>query len=120
MSPISRADGYTGRDAEIRYYKHGAVFRGPIEFAMTDADCTLTIHFKWLAKNDGSPRQMATTWTRADQPPEFKANLMTFTREKDAPPGWERHNSPIHGVILIIHPPGDNLDPSRVAGLTAA
>jgi hypothetical protein len=114
---------FVGGDLEIRDYEGKAlggrayVVRGPIESATVDFN-GLAVRLGWLARNDGCcARHIKDTWIISGYPPECKASLDTFTEQKDlADPGHIRLNSPIRGVVLIFHPPGDNLKPSQVAG----
>lgn len=112
---------FVGGDLEVRDYEgktlggKAYVLRGPIENATVNFD-GFALRFGWLAKNDGCcARHIKDTWTISDLPPECKVSLDTFT-EEEAPAGQIRLNSPIRGVVLIFHPPGDNLQPSQVAG----
>ena len=112
---------FVGGDLEIRDYEGKAldsrayVVRGPIESATVDFN-GLAVRLGWLAKNDGCcARHIRDTWTISDLLPECKVNLDTFT-EEEVPAGQIRLNSPIRGVVMIFHPPGDNLKPSQVAG----
>jgi hypothetical protein len=116
---------FIGGDLEIRDYEGKAlggrayVVRGPIESATVDFS-GLTVRLGWLARNDGCcAHHIKGTWTISDHPPECKTSLDTFT-EEPAPSRQLRLNSPIRGVVLIFHPPEDNLKLSQVAGLASA
>ncbi len=114
---------FVGGDLEIRDYEGrrlgdtGGILRGPLEGVEVNWS-GLTIRFGWVARNASrNARNPADNWTIADQKKEQRTSLDTFTEQEDlAETGHVRLNSPIHGLVLIFHPPGDNLKPSQVAG----
>ncbi len=130
MSLTKRLAEFVGGDLEIRDYEGkvlgqtGGIVRGPIESATVDFN-GLTVYLGWVARNDCSyARNPASTWTISSLRTKsgtsldvFAVRLDTFTDQKDmAEPGHIRLNSPIYGLVLIFHPPGDNLRSSQVAG----
>ncbi|MBU1146557.1 hypothetical protein KKD80_03365 [Patescibacteria group bacterium] len=121
---------FFGGDFEVRDYEGrllggtGGIERGPIESAEVNG-IGLSVHLHWAARNQTfDAYSPADTWVISSLRTKsgtsldvFAVCLDTFTEEPNlAEPGHVRLNSPIHGLVLIFHPPGDNLKPSQVAG----
>ncbi len=118
---------FVGGDLEIWDYEGrtlgdtGGIVRGPIENAEIDSS-GLTVRLGWVARNDSfNARDPAGTWTIGhirgrSTGDEYRTALDTFTEQKKAGPVHIYLNSSIQGVVLLFHPPGDNLKPSQVAG----